>query len=268
MRRLLRWLEAELLLAPVSMAWPWRLLRRWREPRWSLRFRIARRLHVWVNRAAWKWARPPGPAWGIALRIDKTHPLWRLNDWLAEGWTGEYVRAAMERQERERRKELSLLRLNNSMLMEGMFGKLSVFEYERRCACDPVEVLTSPPDPPRRILFTSGIERVAMHVQAREPIRLWCGTCEAPWRVIGERSAGRDPCRSWSGRRVPIMENGKTDAPNPMTRESEQAQHEKGEQDLTNAGGSKPVGGKTTNAPPHTAENPGGMGKSDLGGKQ
>lgn len=60
-------------------------------PRWSLRFRLARRAHVLVNRLAWRFACPPGPEWGKALRVDKSHPLWRLNDWLADGWTEEWM---------------------------------------------------------------------------------------------------------------------------------------------------------------------------------
>jgi hypothetical protein len=62
-------------------------------------FRLA---HGLVNRLAWRFACPPGPQWGRALRIDRAHPLWRLNDWLAAGWTGEYVCVAIERGRRER----------------------------------------------------------------------------------------------------------------------------------------------------------------------
>lgn len=66
----------------------------------SLKARIARRLHGVANRLAWRFACPPGPEWGRALRIDKTHPLWRLNDWLASHWTEEYVQQHLIRRTR------------------------------------------------------------------------------------------------------------------------------------------------------------------------
>jgi hypothetical protein len=58
--------------------------------------------HETVNRFAWRYARPDGPEWGIALRIDKTRWLWRLNDWCAGRWTRWWVAECMRRQERER----------------------------------------------------------------------------------------------------------------------------------------------------------------------
>lgn len=64
----------------------------------TLKARIAYRLHCRVNRLAWRYACPPGPEWGQALRIDHTRWLWRLNDWLAEHWTDEYVCRAREGQ--------------------------------------------------------------------------------------------------------------------------------------------------------------------------
>jgi hypothetical protein len=70
--------------------------------KWSLRFRIAIAVHRIVNRLAWRFACPPGPKLGRALRIDRTHPLWRLNDWTASHWTGEYIRK-MQRASREAR---------------------------------------------------------------------------------------------------------------------------------------------------------------------
>jgi hypothetical protein len=60
---------------------------------WSLRFRIARWAHGVVNGLAWRFARPLGPKFGMALRIDKSHPLWRLNDWIAPFWIDEYMRS-------------------------------------------------------------------------------------------------------------------------------------------------------------------------------
>lgn len=66
-------------------------------PRWSLRFRVSRMAHLLVNRLAWKFAPPPGPTWGCGLRVDHSHPLWRLNDWLAAGWLDEYIDAAKAR---------------------------------------------------------------------------------------------------------------------------------------------------------------------------
>lgn len=52
-----------------------------------LRVRLAYVLHRHVvNPLAWRFACPPGEEWGRALRIDKTHPLWRLNDWVAGFW--------------------------------------------------------------------------------------------------------------------------------------------------------------------------------------
>lgn len=57
----------------------------------SLRFHVARGAYRAVNRLAWRFACPPGPAWERALRVDRIHPLWRLNDWLAEGWVDEWL---------------------------------------------------------------------------------------------------------------------------------------------------------------------------------
>lgn len=91
---------------------------------------VAYWLHVRVNHLAWRFARPPdhvctdkcereyerwenrrrqmfksqhrlysykpdrdsfhGSEWGAADRIDRRHPLWRLNDWLAKWWTDEW----------------------------------------------------------------------------------------------------------------------------------------------------------------------------------
>ena len=49
-------------------------------------------LHRIVGRLAWRFARPSGPQWGIAMRINHRHPLWRLNDWVAGHWTEWWVR--------------------------------------------------------------------------------------------------------------------------------------------------------------------------------
>ena len=57
-----------------------------------LRIRLWKWLHGLANDAAWRWARPPGPEWGIALRIDERHPLWRLNHWLADHWIPWWLR--------------------------------------------------------------------------------------------------------------------------------------------------------------------------------
>lgn len=54
--------------------------------RMPLRIRFWHGLHAVVNRAAWRWARPDGPNWGIALRIDERRLLWRLNTWTANHW--------------------------------------------------------------------------------------------------------------------------------------------------------------------------------------
>jgi len=54
---------------------------------WPLRFIVWKRLHDVANRLAWRYARPPGPTWGSAERINRRHPFWRLNDWLAARWT-------------------------------------------------------------------------------------------------------------------------------------------------------------------------------------
>lgn len=57
-----------------------------------LKRRIYREAHILVNRLAWKFARPSGPRFGIALRIDKTRWLWRLNYWLAGKWLADLGR--------------------------------------------------------------------------------------------------------------------------------------------------------------------------------
>ncbi len=49
----------------------------------SHRARFWLHVHRRLNHVAWRWARPPGETWGIALRINHRHPLWRLNDWAA-----------------------------------------------------------------------------------------------------------------------------------------------------------------------------------------
>lgn len=93
-----------------------------------IRALIAYKLHVQVNRLAWRFARPEphvcgpeceeprrlweysqrqlakqyggrlddrrgefhGPDWAIARRINRRHPLWRLNDRLASMWLGRW----------------------------------------------------------------------------------------------------------------------------------------------------------------------------------
>lgn len=49
------------------------------------------RVHRLVNRLAWRFARPAGPVWGSALRIDRTRLLWRLNQFCADRWVEDYV---------------------------------------------------------------------------------------------------------------------------------------------------------------------------------
>lgn len=72
----------------------------WRYPStWPLRCRLWSRLHTVANRLAWRFARPEGPEEGLALRIDKTNPWWRLNDWCAEGWIPWWVEECRRRQE-------------------------------------------------------------------------------------------------------------------------------------------------------------------------
>jgi hypothetical protein len=82
--RLFLALLALLILAAFGIAWQWR-------SDWPIRYRVWRWLHGLANDAVWRWARPAGPSWGIALRIDHRHPLWRLNGWLAGRWTGWWV---------------------------------------------------------------------------------------------------------------------------------------------------------------------------------
>lgn len=65
--------------------------RGWRNG-WPLRILAWKALHNFVNGLAWRFARPPGPDWGIADRIDRMHPLWRLNDWLAPHWSDWWLR--------------------------------------------------------------------------------------------------------------------------------------------------------------------------------
>jgi hypothetical protein len=60
--------------------------------RMPLRVRLAYVVHRHVlNPLAWRYARPPGPQWGIVDRIDRRHPLWRLNDRVANVWTSWWV---------------------------------------------------------------------------------------------------------------------------------------------------------------------------------
>ena len=58
---------------------------------WPLRILLWKQVHGLLNRLAWRYARPPGPTWGSALRIDKRHPLWRLNDWAGDHWTDWWI---------------------------------------------------------------------------------------------------------------------------------------------------------------------------------
>ena len=58
---------------------------------WPLRYIVWKRLHEAANRLAWRYACPPGPELGRALRIDDRHPLWRLNNWLASRWTRAWI---------------------------------------------------------------------------------------------------------------------------------------------------------------------------------
>lgn len=62
---------------------------------WTRKMRFWKRIHDIVNGWAWKWARPPGSPEGLALRIDHDHPLWRLNDWCAAGWSDDWIRQSM-----------------------------------------------------------------------------------------------------------------------------------------------------------------------------
>lgn len=54
--------------------------------RWPLRYRLWWHLHKLANRVAWHWAPPSGPLWASSLRIDHSHPLWRLAGWLGHRW--------------------------------------------------------------------------------------------------------------------------------------------------------------------------------------
>lgn len=45
-------------------------------------------LHRFVNRLAWHFASPRG---AVVAALDTTHPLWRLNDWLANRWIPAWV---------------------------------------------------------------------------------------------------------------------------------------------------------------------------------
>ena len=52
------------------------------------------RAHRLVNALAWRFAKPPGPVFGSALRIDQSHPLWRLNSWLAAHYVPQLIEEA------------------------------------------------------------------------------------------------------------------------------------------------------------------------------
>lgn len=69
-------------------AWPdlVRALLGWR--RLPVRARLAWWAAGLTGALAWWLANPGGPTWGIANRIDHSHPLWRLNDWVAGQWSG------------------------------------------------------------------------------------------------------------------------------------------------------------------------------------
>jgi len=59
--------------------------------KWPLKYRFWRFLHKYANILAWKFATPPGPEWGQALRINHKNLWWRLNDWVADHYTDWYV---------------------------------------------------------------------------------------------------------------------------------------------------------------------------------
>ena len=65
--------------------------------KWPLKYRIWKKVHSRLNRLAWRYADPGGPDWGKALRIDRTRPLWKLNDWAANHYVDWYVRTRAER---------------------------------------------------------------------------------------------------------------------------------------------------------------------------
>ena len=65
----------------------------------SFRHEVWAWLHYRVNRLAWGFAHPGGPEWGVALRIDHTRWLWRLNDYLASKWVGAWIVVRNEEQE-------------------------------------------------------------------------------------------------------------------------------------------------------------------------
>ncbi|MCL2393068.1 MAG: hypothetical protein FWC87_00145 [Acidimicrobiaceae bacterium] len=56
-----------------------------------IRTLVFRQPHHWANALAWRYAEPPGPDFGKALRIDRHRLLWRLNDWLADRYIHQYV---------------------------------------------------------------------------------------------------------------------------------------------------------------------------------
>lgn len=53
-------------------------------------------LHKIFNKLAWRYARPDGPEWGIATRIDKTRLLWRLNAWASDHYVPKMVNRHVE----------------------------------------------------------------------------------------------------------------------------------------------------------------------------
>ena len=64
---------------------------------WPLDKLLWKYAHGFVNDLAWRFARPPGPTWGMGLRINKRHPLWRLNDWTAKHWSEWWIQRSLER---------------------------------------------------------------------------------------------------------------------------------------------------------------------------
>lgn len=59
--------------------------------KWPIKYRIWRYLHGVANTLAWRYARPPGETKGIALRLDKNNPLWRLNDFFGDRYIPWYI---------------------------------------------------------------------------------------------------------------------------------------------------------------------------------
>lgn len=71
---------------------------RWRRASdWPVDKRLWKAAHGWIGNLAWKYARPDGPEWGIGLRIDRSQPLWRLNDWAASHWTDWWIARTISR---------------------------------------------------------------------------------------------------------------------------------------------------------------------------